>query len=239
MTDCISDKKSMKYLNGMKKNGVSVYVSTSQTDYLRPYGSRLRPGRSLDSKTRMFFEMWRSLGNIKKWPALIPINTILNDNGDKHSLMMVISTPIGHEGEMFRIEVFDSNGPLASGPDQPEWDWHPKYGARVWDIVSRMAEMMQGKHKVPVTVVNVLDHSVNNVGHGHCDALSIYYGAMRVAGTSMEELRIIMNPGISEDDIKQLNSYISTGSPSLSELTQFISEDNPPAPAPPQSTFHF
>ncbi len=179
MTDskCISDTQSKAYMAAMRKKGINV---TEFPEYI-PVHSVLSE-RTIDKYAEKLSEALKKNSH-KGFPIFLSVG--LSKGFGNHS----VSLTLDEVQNKLILEFFDSMGKL----DGEVWNEDkrmqkilqkvPKY-IKTWaERTPRLIEVMKGKE------------SVNMVGSGHCDAITLYYISKRSANprttttTKIEGLR--------------------------------------------------
>jgi hypothetical protein len=212
MTQCITDYQSKKFLNFLKTKGVNIHAGG---EYFHVYGPK-KTGRTLTSEANRLVKVFLPyIKSNKNFPFFFPLNLVLDPNGNKHAVMLGLSTPMGKEkNKQYRIEIFEPNGKYEyEDYEEKDWEWYDHVGYNITVLLNRTAQLMSEKLKTIVNVVEVRDGDFKgqlNSGGGHCDAISLYYVWLRsVGGYSLGQTNVILGEKkLNKTNTENINKFI-------------------------------
>lgn len=202
---CITNEQGLNFVTFLLNNNIPISYITTPDSFFRIYGTISK--RSLSSLGQRLAKYLLNFPKNAPYPRFVPLNLYLNDNGEKHSTMLTITTPIDHEEKAYRIEFFDSNGSYNVDAENEFGQWNKRTILIIQAAVLHIQEMT----KVPTFYVEVMEgkESINTYGGGNCDAISLYYTFLRSL-YSYEDIvnKILVN--LSLEDTKKINLFITS-----------------------------
>ena len=200
MSKCISSKESQRYTRHLQKQGVSIHDSSSTlikafTPWER-LGARSRRQQTQDSIANIAVQGLLVALADAPFPRFYPLNLQVSEACDKHAMMLVLD----RQGPHYVLELFDSNGTLTD----KDWDdFATKLSLRVRELLS----LQLGE---PVEFVEVREgyESVNNYGTGNCDALCLYYVAVRNTVADHEDANRIVGDKVDGARTLKINDMV-------------------------------
>jgi hypothetical protein len=200
--NCITNTVSQRYITLLQKQGVHI----TDTDYINAWvswdsmGNRAKSGLAKTIVLQLH-EMSKRVDT--GTPVFRLLNLVVSKNGSKHAMCFVL-TEI--EDNKYTLEIFDSNGLMVDNGKYP-------LDTFVLNLTSLVASKYASEYKCKVKAVQTRggenNPNLNTIGGGNCDALMLYYIALRSKYTMFETNAILDSSPMNLKRIKSINEAIA------------------------------
>lgn len=196
MSKCISENTANKYIDYLNKQGTVVM----NTEYLNTWvGWERLSRRTRNGYATKYAKMFNTiLEKVEPNTTIFClINLVVTQSSEKHAMCWGVT----QTSKGLVIEIFDPNGELSL----VGWEGYVKQLTE--QIVQTYSELY--KENVKLTDVRKNKVNLNTVGSGNCNALVLYYIALRSQHSLSETNAMMDQSKMGMERVKKINDTIT------------------------------